>query len=182
MKALARRAWLISMAPLAAWAMAGCQSLPSLDGALPLRYSGRLAVQVAGDAERSFSAGFELMGNPARGALALTTPLGTLHGRAEWSPQTVRLVTSEGTQGYASLDDLSRDLLGEVVPLLALFDWLAGRPTDLAGSRPRSSDPAAGFEQLGWHIDLQRRAEGLIVASRPEPSPRLTVRAKLDPR
>lgn len=149
---------------------------------MPLRYSGRLALQVAGDAERSFTAGFELLGGPSVGALALMTPLGTLHGRAEWSPQTVRLVTGEGTRRYVSLEDLAHDLLGEALPLAMLFDWLAGRPSDMASSRPSSATQAPGFDQLGWHVDLQRHADGLIVATRSEPAPRLTVRVKLDPR
>ena len=44
---------------------------------------GRLAVQVAGDSARSFSAGFELEGSAAQGQLTLFSPIGLPLGRAQ---------------------------------------------------------------------------------------------------
>jgi hypothetical protein len=39
--------------------------------------------------------------------------------------------------------------------------------------------PAAGFEQLGWQIRLERLNEGFVEAYRPAP-PTVTVRARLE--
>ena len=75
---------------------------------------------------------------------------------------------------YGDLDELSREALGESVPLVALFDWLRGRPWAGAPSR----DTAAGFEQLGWEVDRRKAGEGLIVVTRQAPA--VTLRVKLD--
>lgn len=139
------------------------------------RFEGRLSVQVADDSERSFTAGFQLSGSAARGRLLLTTPLGTQAAKADWSAQEVRLSASDGDRVYADLDGLSREILGEVVPLAAMFDWLHGRPWPSAPSQER----AGGFEQLGWLVDLSRRDQGWLMAQRSAP-PMVTIRVKLD--
>lgn len=139
------------------------------------RYSGKLSVRVDGDAQRSFSADFELRGSPAEGLLSLSSPLGTQLARAQWSGQTVELATPERTQQFASLDAMAAEALGESVPIAALFDWLAGRPWPGAASTAR----AGGFEQLGWQVDLSRHAEGYLVATRVQP-PGVVVRTRLD--
>ena len=139
------------------------------------RFEGRLSVQVANDPERSFTAGFQLSGSATRGRLLLTTPLGTQAAKAEWSAQEVRLSASDGDRVYADLDGLSRGILGEVVPLAAMFDWLQGRPWPAAPSQERP----AGFEQLGWLVDLSRRDQGRLMAQR-SARPTVTIRVKLD--
>ena len=61
--------------------------------------SGRLAVKVDADGAqpaRSVSAGFELTGSSTAGRLNLTSPLGTVVARADWSPSDVRHLTSDG--------------------------------------------------------------------------------------
>ncbi|HSV71823.1 MAG TPA: outer membrane lipoprotein LolB [Methylibium sp.] len=151
--------------------VAACASLPPPGE----RFEGRIAVQVAGDARRSFSAGFELAGSATRGRLVLTTPLGTGAAEADWSAERVRLRSGGGERLYPDLDSLSYDALGESVPISALFDWLRGRPWAGAGSAPTP----AGFEQLGWSVDLSRRTEGWVLAQRSAP-PAVTVRVKLD--
>ncbi|HEY1392280.1 MAG TPA: outer membrane lipoprotein LolB [Methylibium sp.] len=137
--------------------------------------SGRLALKVEGDSARSFSAAFELDGGPALGQLSLTSPLGTRVAEARWAPGSAVLANSDGKRVYADLQDLSRDALGESVPLVALFDWLQGRPWSGAPAEAREG----GFEQLGWRIDLQRQAEGLIVVTRSVPT-LVSLRVKLD--
>lgn len=141
--------------------------------------SGRLSVQVAAHeqtAARSFSASFDLRGNSERGELRLSTPLGTQLAEARWSPGQAGLTTPGGQSRYADLDALSRDVLGEALPLQALPDWLAARPWSGAASRPL----AAGFEQLGWTIDLAGFRDGRIDAVRDMP-PRVQLRVRLDP-
>ena len=144
--------------------------------------SGRLTVRVdatpSQDA-RSMTAAFELQGNAEQGRLDLSTPLGTVLARARWAPGQVALVTSQGETRFADLDALTHEVLGESVPLAALFDWLSGRPWPGAPSVPITSPTGPGFVQLGWAVSLARFQEGWIAARR-EQAPVVTVRAKLD--
>lgn len=157
----------------AALLLAGCASL---DAPVPgERIAGRLAVNVAGDAQRSFSSAFELSGSAERGRLVLTSPLGTQLGRAEWSPGRAELDDGRERRSYADLHDLAQQALGERVPIAALFDWLRGRPTPGAPSVTKTN----GFEQLGWAVDLSRRGDGVIEARR-SGEPPVSVRARLD--
>lgn len=143
-----------------------------------VRLSGRLSVQVAGSSGRASggNAGFELLGNPRAGTLELSTPLGSLVARATWGPSEATLQTPEAERSFADLDALTRELLGEAVPVAALFDWLRGRPWPQVPSQPL----ADGFEQLGWRIDLTRLQDGLIVATRAA-EPAVTLRARIEP-
>ena len=145
--------------------------------------SGRLALRVEalGDASpRAFSAAFDLRGDASAGTLGLSTPLGSMLAQARWSPTEVVLATPQGTRRFASLDDLTREALGESVPIEAWFDWLHGRPWPGAASDP-SPAPAQGFAQLGWRVDLDHfAADGAVAATRTVPPPRVTVRIRLD--
>ncbi len=170
--------------------LGGCASLKPqpkpVAAAGDLILSGRLTVQVAGDAggrNAGGNVGFELIGNPQAGQLELSTPLGSLVARASWRDGEVKLQTPEDERRFEDLDALTRELLGESIPVPALFDWLRGRPWPQAASKPlpsASTAPGAGFEQLGWQIDLSRFSEGLIIATRPA-DPVVTLRARLDP-
>jgi outer membrane lipoprotein LolB len=167
-----RRAAAPALAVLAL--LTGCATTPPAVDLI----AGRLALQVAahdGVAERQFASAFELRGSAEHGALALTTPLGTTVAQARWQPGLVELATADGPRVYADLDALTRDVLGEALPLAALFDWLRARPWPAAPSEPT----AAGFAQLGWSVDVARRAEGWIVLQRARP-PAVTMRVRLD--
>lgn len=168
-----RRASLVAAACAVAW-LAGCASVgpPGPSGE---RLAGRLSVRVEGDAARNFNAAFELEGSSESGQLSLTTPLGIQVARADWSPRQVRLRSSDGERLYPDLESLAADALGERVPLAALFDWLHARPWPGA---PSVAQPL-GFAQLGWVIDVSRRAGGWVEARRVA-LPVVSVRAKLD--
>lgn len=158
---------------------AGCATVGAPD---PDALTGRLSVRVAAagdEPERSASGGFELRGDGDRGSLDLSTPIGTLLARAQWSPQQVELVTPQGSTHYADMPAMTRALVGEPLPVAALFDWLRGRPWPGATSRALPGPADAGFEQLGWTVSLTRFAEGLVEARRDEP-PQVTVRARID--
>ena len=152
--------------------------------------SGRLAVRVeplASEAPRSVSAAFDLRGDSRAGTLGLSTPLGSMLAQARWSPAEVVLTTPRETRRFATLDELTREALGESVPIEAWFDWLRGRPWPGAASAPLdvatsvpSDEAAAGFRQLGWRVDLSRFASGTIAATRESPAPVVTVRIRLD--
>jgi outer membrane lipoprotein LolB len=105
--------------------------------------------------------------------------LGTVLARASWSPGQVLLVTPQGSTPYTDLPALTRDLLGEALPVAALFDWLRGRPWVGAQSSRSHPPDAIGFLQLGWQVTLDRFDEGVVVARRAEP-PAVTVRARMD--
>jgi outer membrane lipoprotein LolB len=139
-------------------------------------------VQVEGDSQRSFSASFELFGGTDQGALSLTSPLGSVIGRAEWHARGARLLTPEGRRFYGSVDELSEDLLGERVPMLALVDWMEGRPSTVATSQAEALEDGSGFRQSGWEVDTRRAQEGRVVARRRQPDPAVTLRVVLDPR
>ncbi len=152
--------------------LAGCATRPPA-GADWL--NGRLAVKVAGEPPRQFSSAFELRGDADRGELRLTSPLGSVLASATWAPGEARLVSASGEQGFADLDALAREALGEALPLRALPAWLHGRPWPGA---PHRATPE-GFEQIGWQVSLSRYAEGWLDVSRATP-PVVTLRARLD--
>ncbi len=164
-------------APFLALLLAACATPPRADS-VPWT-EGRLSVQVQAsgtEAARGMSAAFQLRGDGDAGELRLDSPLGLRMASARWAPGLALLQTSQGEQRYDSLDALSREALGESLPLAALPDWLAGRPWPGA---PHVADDT-GFEQLGWHVVLTRRAEGWIEARRDAP-PAVTLRVRLDP-
>lgn len=162
-------------------ALLACQSLPPAPSTEGPLLSGRLAVRVDGDAGRSFSAAFELRGQAEAGSMSLNSPLGSQIGRADWSPAAgVLLHDGDGTRRYQRLDDMAIELTGEALPIAALFDWLRGRPWPGAPRGELVEAGHTGFRQLGWDVQLDRHAEGWLVAVRDTPPPRVTVRAKLD--
>jgi outer membrane lipoprotein LolB len=177
---VSRRA--LGAALLAASLLAACASVPHEDAATRESLSGRLAVRVDGAdgiPSRSENAAFELSGDPQAGRLDLSTPLGSIVARARWSPGSVVLATPQGERSFVDLDALTREVLGESVPVAALFDWLRGRPWPGAASRPNPDDVDPGFAQLGWTVSLARFDQGWVTARRERP-PAVTVRAKLD--
>jgi outer membrane lipoprotein LolB len=162
---------------LLALALAGCAQVPQAPPAAntEARLSGRLSVTVAGTVHNRGSGGaasFELVGDPQAGRLDLTSPLGTLVARASWQPGLVSLQTPDGERRFDDLDALTREMLGETVPVAALFDWLNARPWPAAPHQKTAS----GFEQLGWRIEPKLPA---LVATRLA-DPVVTLRAKLD--
>lgn len=175
-------------------ALLGCASKPPFSegqqDAASSRYSvlsGRLSVVVAGDATdssnptpaHSISAAFELHGSPQDGGLNLISPLGSMIAQARWSPQQARLVSSKGERIYPNIETLTREMLGESLPVDALFDWLRGQPWPQASSTLNTFPAPSGFTQLGWRIDLSRFSQSIVMAER-ERAPKVTLRARLD--
>ncbi len=168
-----------AIAVLAAALVAGCATVGERAPADSTTLSGKLSVRVDATATtpaRSESGNFELRGTPEAGQLNLSTPLGNVMAQARWAGRRAWLATAQGETEYPDLDTLTQEMLGERLPVAALFDWLRGRPWP--GAASRSVD--GGFEQLGWTIDLARQAEGWIAARRAQP-PAVQVRAKVDP-
>ena len=161
----------------AALMLVACASRPPPDAARPW-ISGRLVVRVdagAGRQASSVSADFDLRGDHDSGELRLSTPLGTSIAQARWAPGEALLSTGQGEARFADLESLSRETLGEVLPLRALPDWLAGRPWAVAPHHAIDE----GFEQLGWVVHLDRYAEGWVLAVR-EAAPAVKVQVRLE--
>ena len=111
--------------------------------------------------------------------LNLSTPLGSVLAQARWAPGSVVLDTAQGERQFADLDALTGEVLGESLPVAALFDWLRGRPWPGAASRATAPPAEPGFEQLGWAVSLARFDDAWVVATRAR-APAVVVRAKVD--
>lgn len=168
---------------LAGVVLAGCTTLqPQTPPASSESVSGRMSVKVDATPStpaRSVSASFELQGTPQDGRLDLSTPLGTTIAQARWSGRKALLTTGGEQRSYPDLDALTQDMLGESLPIVALFDWLRGRAWAGAPSRPSVPPAETGFQQLGWDVDLARFDEGWVVAQRVQ-APAVVVRARID--
>ncbi len=162
--------------------LSGCASVGTREFQSTEAISGRLSVRVeANGAEpvKSVSGGFELLGSPLVGQLNLSSPLGNVLAQARWSQRQALLVTPEGESTFSDLDSLTEQMLGESLPVAALFDWLRGRPWSGAASQVNAPPAGVGFQQLGWSVSLARFDEGLITAQRAQ-APQVTVRAHVD--
>lgn len=127
-------------------------------------WSGRLAIQVLKDPPESLSAHFELQGSAQSGQMVLLSPIGTSLARLQWQADYARLEQGQEQVVGTSLQNLAARLTGTDLPIGALFDWLAGRPS----------------EASGWQVDLSSHAQGRITAERRLPAPVTVLRIVLD--
>jgi outer membrane lipoprotein LolB len=127
-------------------------------------WSGRLAVQVHAASASSFSASFELRGEPNQGEFSLFNPLGGTVARLEWHPGSATLNAQGEVRQFDSLEALVAEATGAPLPLAALFDWLRGNNTPVPG----------------WQADLSRLDDGRLTALRSQPLPTATLRIVLD--
>lgn len=128
---------------------------------------GRLSLRVDSEPPQSLSGTFVISGNAQVGDLTLSTPLGSTLAMLSWTPQQAILKTDSDTSYYASTDALVQQVTGTVLPLAALFDWLAGQDT-----------PA-----VGWQTDLSllnNPDSQRLIAKRTEPLPTVELRIVLD--
>jgi outer membrane lipoprotein LolB len=146
----------VSAAPASVW--------PSTPAPQQRPLTGRLALTVYSEPTQSWVASFELRGDARQGSLLVFSPLGSVLSTLRWSPENVVLGAGDKTIAYASLADLTQAATGTPLPIEALFDWLAGKP---------STAP-------GWQADLSRQAQGRISAVRTAPEPRAELRVVLD--
>ena len=169
---LARRGVAILVATLL---IAGCASptravAPQNIGlATTQAWAGRISLQVQGTpdgvAAQSFSASFELSGQPDKGELTLISPLGNVLGVLRWAPGEAVLDPGNGKlQRFTSVEAFLAQTTGAAVPMTALFSWLQGDNTPVPG----------------WTADLSRHSEGRIAARRDQPTPQADLRVVLE--
>jgi outer membrane lipoprotein LolB len=127
-------------------------------------WSGRLALQVEDKQSQSFSAGFELKGSARAGELALFTPIGGTLAVLDWTPDSAVLRSEGKTRNFESVEALMTHATGAAIPVAALFDWLRGINTPVAG----------------WQADLSLLGQGRLRARRLEPAPQADLRVVLD--
>ena len=135
-------------------------------------YQGRLSLRIASDPPQSLYAGFNLNGDAQTGDLTLNSPLGNALAQLSWTPQSAVLKANNETKEYPSTSALIENVTGTVIPLNALFDWMAGKDT-----------PAEG-----WEIDLSAMktensnndAVQRFVAKRTSPLPTAELRVAID--
>ena len=118
-------------------------------------WTGRMALSVEGQANQSFSAGFELKGAPEQGELSLFNPLGGTVAVLAWAPGSATLRSNGSTRQFPSLDALAEEATGAPLPVASLFDWLAGKDAAVPG----------------WQADLSEVGEGRLRARRTDPPP-----------
>lgn len=144
--------------------MAGCATPQRTAAPEVQAWTGRLALTVGSNPPQAFSAGFELKGEPQAGELTLYTPLGGVLGVMAWAPGSATLRSADGQRDFPSLDALSAEVTGAEIPVTALFDWLSGKPTEVAG----------------WQADVSRVADGRLRAQRHQPAPSADLRIAFD--
>ena len=127
-------------------------------------WSGRIGLVLQGDPPQNLQASFELQGSAQAGELTLLNPIGGILARLSWTPQHATLERGDERWTDQSVEELARQLVQTPLPLQALFDWMAGRPTP----------------QAGWEADLSAHNQGRIVARRLQPSPPALLRIVLD--
>lgn len=156
------RSWL---ALLALVMLAGCAAPVRTPAPPDVKvWVGRLSLNVAERPGDSFSGGFELKGAPETGELTLYTPLGGVAARLAWTPGEATLRSGNEERKFPSLEALVRDATGSPLPVTALFDWLEGRATEIAG----------------WEADVSQLAQGRLRARRNAPPPVAELRVALE--
>jgi outer membrane lipoprotein LolB len=140
--------------------LAGCATPRTPTPAGVQSWNGRLALTVEGRANQSFSSAFELKGAPEAGELRLANPLGGTIALLAWAPGKATLQSNGKTREFPSLEALAEEATGAPLPVAALFDWLAGKPTPIAG----------------WQADVSQVADGRLHARRTEPPPAADLR------
>lgn len=124
----------------------------------------RLEADLPRTQPQSFSAAFELTGDPQQGELTLYTPLGTTAAALSWTGHMAVMRTGTDLHQFDSLDALIQQAVGTDLPVVALFSWLQGQPMSTAG----------------WQADLSQFADGRITARRALPPPIAELRVVLE--
>jgi outer membrane lipoprotein LolB len=127
-------------------------------------WQGRLSVKVFSKPVQAFSANFDLQGQPRKGALVLSSPLGTTLASMQWDAQSATMITNGKQQDFGSLQELAQQVTGADIPVASLFAWLDGRAEEVAGWQVDLSDLPSGRIQA--HHTEEVQAELKIILDR----------------
>jgi outer membrane lipoprotein LolB len=147
--------------------LSGCASQASLQSAAAnseSHWQGRLAVKVYSKPVQAFSASFDLQGRPAKGALVLTSPMGTTLASMQWDAQSATLTANGKQQSFDSLQELALQATGADIPVASLFAWLDGRAEAVPGWQVDLSELPAG--RLQAHHTEEVQSELKIILDR----------------
>jgi outer membrane lipoprotein LolB len=164
MKVAWGRAWLAALVCMTLL-LAACATPPRSAPTPGVQtWNGRLSLSVEGQANQSFSAGFELKGAPDTGELTLSNPLGGTVAVLSWAPGSATLRTNGSPRQFPSLEALAQEATGAPLPIAALFDWLAGKATPVPG----------------WEVDVSQVGTGRLRATRTSPPPLADLRVAFE--
>lgn len=125
--------------------------------------SGRFALSVdsADGKKDAVQGGFQWQENQQQLQLDLNNPMGTVLARVVVTPQGAALYYPNGDVEYASSPDaLVEQLLGYVIPVEGMRDWLRGQ----TGTKPttelqKEQGQLTYFKQDNWRVTLKRYDE-----------------------
>ena len=144
--------------------IAGCMvARPDVVTSVDFRVRGKIAVRGAGDA---FSASFDWMQRGEAFDIDLWGPLG--QGRVHLHGDGTRLTVTDArgaTTSGMGAERLMASALGWSVPISALPYWVRGRhdPGNAVAGETRAADgTVAGFQQLGWAVEVSRWRESAL--------------------
>lgn len=129
---------------------------------------GRISLRVDSEPPQSLSGAFAIRGDAQVGDLSLNSPLGNTLAQLSWTPQYAELKAQSEVSRFDSTEALLLQVTGTTLPLAALFDWLAGKDTPVAG----------------WQVDvsqLNNPDRPRLNAKRLEPLPVVDLRIVLEP-
>lgn len=157
-----RRLCLMGMAAAGMQQLTGCTVAPKPvpQGKTQAHWAGRLSLKTLSQPPRHTTASFNLEGSAGTGELVLLTPLGTTAAKAQWGTNGALLMQGTKTTHYADMDELTNAILGSVLPVSALFAWLAGENQTVPG----------------WSAQLDQLASGKLTAHRTAPPPMVEIR------
>ena len=125
--------------------------------------SGRFALSVENTdgTKDAVQGGFQWQESPQQLQLDLNNPMGTVLARVLVTPQGAALQYPNGEVEYASSPDaLVEQLLGYMIPVAGMRDWLRG---ETGSTQTTSLEAEAGqpsyFQQDNWRVNLKRYDE-----------------------
>lgn len=120
-----------------------------------------LSVDAADGTKDAVQGGFQWEESPQQLQLDLNNPMGTVLARVLVTSQGAALQYPNGEVEYASSPDaLVEQLLGYMIPVEGMRDWLRGQ----TGSRPttdlqQENGQPSYFQQDNWRVNLKRYDE-----------------------
>jgi len=131
-------------------------------------WSGKINLTINSEPKQSFTAEFDLEGDPQRGDMQFYTRLGTTLATAQWDTGVAQLnVPGKDPLQFESLNSLNQKLLGTTLPVNMIFEWANGatptppngwrilRSTVESEGKPGELDAQRDFPLPSAHLSLR---------------------------